>query len=138
MYIRQIARGWKSFCAAVIFCALVTMASRAQTFTTLGTFDLSNGQFPAGPIVQGFDGNFYGTTSEGGNNGTEYGTVFRITPGGTITSLYSFCAQIDCTDGSSPFGGLTLGRNGNLYGTTLGGGAQYKCGTVFMIRPLAN
>ena len=135
MYIRQIARGWKSFCAAVIFCALVTMASRAQTFTTLGTFDLSNGQFPAGPIVQGFDGNFYGTTSEGGNNGTEYGTVFRITPGGTITSLYSFCAQIDCTDGSSPFGGLTLGRNGNLYGTTLGGGAQYKCGTVFMITP---
>jgi len=60
------------------------------------------------------------------------GTVFQVTPGGTITTLYSFCAQANCTDGSAPYAGLVQATNGNLYGTTEAGGANGK-GTVFEI-----
>src|ERR1700685_1041514 len=57
--------------------------------TTLHNFDMADGAAPQAGLVQGTDGNFYGTTSAGGPNGN-YGTVFKITPGGTLTTLYSF------------------------------------------------
>ena len=76
-------------------------------------------------------GNFYGTT--GGNGGTQ-GTVFKITPGGSLTTLYTFCSQTGCTDGARPFDGLVKGSDGNFYGTTWSGGAGGG-GAIFKITP---
>src|SRR5580698_10869930 len=102
---------WKKACAAFVVCAATAIAASAQTFTTLVNFDGTNGATPVYVfLVQGVDGNFYGTTSAGGNlncglaNGC--GTVFKITPEGVLTTLYSFCAQADCADGFSPYAGL--------------------------------
>lgn len=66
--------------------------------------------------------------------------MFKVTPTGTLTTLYSFCAKTNCTDGSVPFGGLVLGTDGNFYGTTSEGGISADpcggdCGTVFKITP---
>ena len=69
----------------------------------------------------------------GGAHG--HGTVFRITPSGTLTTLYSFCSQSACTDGATPYAGLIQATDGNLYGTTAGGGARNNDGTVFKITP---
>jgi uncharacterized repeat protein (TIGR03803 family) len=89
---------------------------------------------PQGPLVEFSNGDFYGTTSEGGNNNA--GTVFKITPEGGLTILYKFCSQADCPDGSGP-SPLTLGTDGNFYGTTGHGGADNNCdngcGTIFQI-----
>ena len=86
-----------------------------------------DGMNPAGALVLGKDGNFYGTTQYGGSNGN--GTIFQLTPGeGVFTSLYSFSALggpyfTANADGATP-NGLTLGTDGNFYGTTQGGGAN--------------
>jgi uncharacterized repeat protein (TIGR03803 family) len=81
-------------------------------------------------LILGFDGNFYGTTSAGNpNNG---GTVFKFNPGGTLTTLYNFCSQPNCTDGSTPEAALVQAADGNFYGTTMNGGA-HGYGTVFKI-----
>jgi uncharacterized repeat protein (TIGR03803 family) len=100
------------------------------TFTTLLNFDYSNGGNPAyESLVEGLDGNFYGTTSyESDDLGN--GTVFKITPSGTLTTLYTF----DFSDGAQPEGGLVLASNGNFYGTTYAGGT-FSDGTVFEITP---
>ncbi len=105
-----------------------------NTFATLYYFESSIGKNP-GPgtaLVLGRDGNFYGTAPAGGANAA--GTVFKITPGGTPTLLYSFCSQLNCTDGASPSAPLLLASDGNFYGTTYGGG-NYQFGTVFKITP---
>jgi len=81
-------------------------------------------------LMQASDGNFYGTTRMGGANGQ--GTIFRITPKGTFTTLYNFCADENCVDGASPSAGLMQAPNGNLYGTTNSGGA-YGQGAVFSL-----
>jgi uncharacterized repeat protein (TIGR03803 family) len=88
----------------------------------------SDGSHPEGGLIQGSDGNFYGTTDAGGANGD--GTVFKITPSGTETLLYSFAGGN--SDGSNPTAGLIQGSDGNLYGTTFLGGANGH-GTVFKI-----
>lgn len=127
---------------ALALCAATAIVSPAQTLTTLASFDGTNGKAPWVPsaLVQGSDGNFYGTTSAGGANNS--GTVFKVSPDGTVTTLYSFCAQSNCTDGASPYSGLIQGTNGNFYGTTYFGGAStlsemcygpQGCGTVFEI-----
>jgi uncharacterized repeat protein (TIGR03803 family) len=90
----------------------------------------TDGFGPWAGLIQVPSGNFYGTTSAGGINGG--GTVFKITPGGTLTTLYSFCAQTNCTDGSVPHAGLVQSPNGDFYGTTFYGGANDD-GTVFKI-----
>ena len=82
--------------------------------TVLYMFDAAADYLPSG-LVQASDGNFYGTTIEGGTNG--HGTAFRITPSGTLTTIYNFCAQRNCADGSGVFG-LIQGADGNLYGAT--------------------
>ena len=51
-----------------------------------------------------------------------HGTVFKITPGGTLTTLHSFCSQANCTDGSVPSAGLVQATDGSFYGTTYAGG----------------
>lgn len=107
-------------------------ASNSVTFTSLFSFNGADGGGPQyGYLAQGLDGNFYGTTSAGGANGSG-GTLFKITSGGTLATLYSFCAQSDCVDGTSPFQGLLQATNGALYGTTWVGGA-YGDGTVFSL-----
>jgi uncharacterized repeat protein (TIGR03803 family) len=96
----------------------------------LHIIDKTDGTAPEGALIQLSDGNFYGTTYGGGAYGK--GTIFKITPGGTLTMLYSFCAQSGCSDGSNPIAGLVQASNGKLYGTTYGGGA-YNDGTVFSL-----
>ncbi len=89
----------------------------------------SDGESPDAPI-QGSDGNFYGATSAGGAYG--YGTVFELTPGGALTTLYSFCAQAGCPDGAYPVDGLVQDTNGIFYGTAVtGGSVSYTCAPGF-------
>jgi uncharacterized repeat protein (TIGR03803 family) len=102
--------------AVVLVCAATAIALPAQTFTTLGSFDSADGGNPSAALVQATDGNFYGTTQTGGVNGV--GTVFGITPSGTLTTLHSFCTQSDCADGNYPYAALVQATDGNLYGTT--------------------
>lgn len=90
----------------------------------------TNGDTPYSGVIQGTDGNLYGTTDWGGTNGGN-GTVFKITPAGTLTSLYSFTGGFD---GFYPNGGLTQASDGNFYGTTYYGGTNNQ-GTVFKITP---
>jgi uncharacterized repeat protein (TIGR03803 family) len=95
-----------------------------------------DGQYPQMALVEGTDGNFYGSTNAGGENGpnSNGGTIFKITPHGALTTIYSFCSQIDCTDGESPISTLVQGTDGNFYGTTQfsSGG---PVGTIFRITP---
>jgi len=135
----------------VFLLAATTIAAPAQGFKVLVNFDGSDGDYPVGGVVQGFDGNLYGTTSAGGNNGSEClgvgcGSIFKITPAGTLTTLYSFCNQTNCTDGYGPVAGLVQASDGNLYGITQSGGVNNNteiclytyldgCGTVFKVTP---
>ena len=104
----------------------VYRATLSGAVTTLYTFaDGATGGNPYGSLVQVINGNFYGTTADGGTNG--YGTLFRITGGSFLTSLYSFA---DGSDGGDPLAGLGQGSDGNFYGTAYEGGAN-DYGTVF-------
>jgi uncharacterized repeat protein (TIGR03803 family) len=98
--------------------------------TTLVSFNYADGAYPSPVLVQGGDGNFYGTTENGGTNGG-LGTVFKVTPSGTLTILYSFNGG---SDGAAPIAGVVQGVDGNLYGTTYQGGST-GFGTVFKIEP---
>jgi uncharacterized repeat protein (TIGR03803 family) len=104
------------------------------TLTTLYSFcaqvNCADGEFPYAGLIQGADGNLYGTTAFGGANSA--GTVFRITPSGTLTTLYSFCTQANCADGEAPYAGLVQATDGDFYGTT-GQGGDNGHGTIFKI-----
>lgn len=118
----------------------VFKVSPSGALTTLYSFcaqtGCPDGSWPTGGLVQGSDGDFYGTTEYGGAFGTNNygGTVFKITPSGELTTLHSFCAETECADGETPMAGLVRATDGALYGTTLYGGAYYG-GTVFRITP---
>ena len=96
-----------------------------------------DGAQPIAGVVQGSDGNFYGTTFAYGTYGN--GTVFRLTPGGVLTTLHSFTALdsgnfYENMDGANPMGELIEGKDGSFYGTTTQGGTNaYGSGTVFQI-----
>jgi uncharacterized repeat protein (TIGR03803 family) len=121
----------------IAFCIIITAAMQAQTYTVIASFDSTNGRLPQTSLVQGVDGNFYGTTMIGAG----YGNVFRVTPSGQLTSIYDFCSLPNCSDGWQPNAALALGPNGNFYGTTTVGGGNLgacegpACGTVFEITP---
>jgi uncharacterized repeat protein (TIGR03803 family) len=122
------------------FCAFLCVGainSHAQNFTTLLIFDGANGANPKSvTLVQAMDGNLYGTTSGGGSTANcsgGCGTIFKISLDGKLTTLHNFCAQPDCTEGMNPQAGLIQARDGNFYGTTLGGGTHSGNGTVFRI-----
>lgn len=107
----------------------VFKVTAAGVVTILHSFSGTDGELPYGALVQGTDGNFYGTTEAGGPTSPGYGTVFKITKAGALTTLHSFD---DTTDGYYPYTGLVQGTNGTFYGTTTGGpGANF--GTVFKI-----
>ena len=128
---------WKTMGAIFVLCVATVVAAYAQTFNALTSFDGANGAFPFSSLVQGVDGDFYGTTNAGGISVTECaqgcGTVFRVTPSGRVTTLYSFCAQSNCPDGQNPSASLVLASDGNFYGTTPVGGTKNGGGTVFRI-----
>ena len=113
-------------------CGTVFRIGPNGTYTNLYSFggSLSDGEWPYAGLVQGSDGNFYGTTQIGGTNSCNCGTVFRISPSGTYTDLYSFVGPP--RDGKYPFAGLVQGSDGNFYGTTYEGGTTGH-GTVFRI-----
>lgn len=108
----------------------VQVACGAGKESVLHSFGAANdGSSPSyGSLIQGTDGNLYGVTVAGGTKG--YGTVFKVTPAGVETVLYSFAGGT--SDGANPYGSLIQATDGNLYGTTNGGGA-YSLGTVFKI-----
>jgi uncharacterized repeat protein (TIGR03803 family) len=125
-------------------CGAIFRMTPAGVVTNLLTFDTPTQ--PISPLVEGADGSFYGMTEVGGNRigGCDTygcGTVFKITATGQFTTLHSFCALADCTDGSEPNDGLILATDGNFYGTTdgNGGGCEDKgdsCpGTLFVMTP---
>ena len=116
-------------CIILVVCTATAIAASAQTFTTIFSFDSTNGANPSAGLIRATDGNFYGTTKKGGANG--WGTVFKITPEGTITTLHSF----DYTDGAYPSGRLIQAADGNFYGTTEQDGGDGDYGTVFKITP---
>ena len=122
----------KSAYSVVLLCAATAISSSAQTLTTLHSFDGTDGAGPLARLVQATDGNLYGTIPDGGASGG--GTVFRITPSGTLTMLYSFCSQPNCTDGEFPVGGVIPDASGNLFGVTYLGGPN-QGGTVFELSP---
>jgi uncharacterized repeat protein (TIGR03803 family) len=111
----------------------------------------TDGAYPMGALVEGTDGNLYGTTYGGGtysnstycpNSGPGCGTVFRLTASGSLTTLYSFCAETNCADGTNPESGLVQATNGTFYGAASDGGAYGfnctaigGCGAVYQITP---
>jgi uncharacterized repeat protein (TIGR03803 family) len=122
-------------------------------FSILHIFSGTDGSSPQSELIQGLDGNLYGTTVAGGTGvNCSYlvgvgelggcGTIFKITPSGTLTTLYNFCNQNLCADGAFPSSRLVQATNGNIYGTTSEGGSGPNCryfvgcgGTVFEITP---
>ena len=115
---------------AFVFCVAVPIAAPAQTFTSLFSFDGTDGSQPLlGSLVQGIDGNLYGIADTGGS--FDCGTVFKITTGGTLTTLFNFQ---DNGNGCHPDGGLALAANGDIYGSTTDAGSD-GVGTVFKLTP---
>jgi uncharacterized repeat protein (TIGR03803 family) len=123
--------GAKTFELLLCLFVICTATVNAQTYKDIFDFDgTTHGCCPQYPdkMAQGQDGNLYGTTPTGGSSNV--GTVFKITPTGSLTVLFNF----DITHGSTPNGGLVLGVDGNLYGTTEHGGA-HAFGNIFKITP---
>ncbi len=136
---RSLTRFCKGLGAVVLFLFVATGILTAQaTFTSLFDFDNADGARPYYVyLVQGTDGQLYGTAeSGGGQSGT--GTIYKIATDGTFTQLWTFCSLSNCADGDLPTGGLVMGTNGNFYGTTantnVSGGSQWG-GTIFEITP---
>lgn len=123
--------GWRWVREMVAFCGVMAVSSHAQTFTSLVSFDGQNGWNSVASLAQGVDGDLYGSTRNGGAEGT--GTIFRISRSGDLVS-HSLCIQLPCTEGSYPMAGMVLATDGNLYGTTAGGGADFD-GTIYRITP---
>jgi uncharacterized repeat protein (TIGR03803 family) len=136
---RQLS-GWRNICFLFLLCLAATITLPAQTFTNLVTFNSTDGSSPDDSLMQGVDGNLYGTTLGGGTSfPVAGGTAFKMTTAGNLTTLYNFCSSsIGCSDGYAPVAGLTLGADGNFYGTTSTGGTgacdeSSRCGTIFKL-----
>ena len=106
--------------------AITTSSTYSTLYSFTGTDDGAN---PRAALVTGSDGNFYGTTVGGGNNG--YGSIFKITPAGSLTPLYSFTGG---GDGRNPYAPLLKLPNGYFFGITEAGGPN-GYGTVYRIEP---
>jgi uncharacterized repeat protein (TIGR03803 family) len=120
--------GGNAPCAGGVFYRL-TLQGKLSVLYNFGK-TCSDGQWPQG-ITLGSDGNFYGATVYGGNSSDSPGIIFKVTPSGEYTELYSFCSQANCADGEKPFSPPVEGDDGNFYGAannggTMGGGVIYK------------
>jgi len=115
-----------------ILMVFLLVANRGvASIVTLHSFNPgSSGIQPDSGLIQAADGNFYGTTYVGGSAGL--GTVFELTPAGTLTTLHSFTGT--GSEGSAPNAGIIQASDGNFYGTTYGGGTQVG-GTIFRMTP---
>ena len=100
-------------------------------YSFTGTATGNDGDSPMGSLIMESAGNLYGTTSSGGTGNLDDGTVFKLTPSGTESVLYSFGTN-GSADGADPMSGLIVDSAGNFYGTTEGGGG-YDYGTVFKL-----
>jgi uncharacterized repeat protein (TIGR03803 family) len=113
-------------------CGTIFKISTSGAFTSLYNFcakaNCADGSEPFGGLIQASDGNFYGTTFNGG--AYNFGTIFRMTPQGKVTTIYNFCAQSGCPDGEYPYDGVFQATDGRIYGTTYQGGSGGD-GTVF-------
>lgn len=128
---------------ALLSAGSIRPAHAQYTYTVLHNFGdgtvPNDGASPGSGLTLGNDGNFYGTTSTGGSAGE--GTVYKVTPSGTVTILHSFGDGSVANDGATPESPLTLGLDGNFYGTTTAGGGfvpgstTETAGTVFKITP---
>jgi uncharacterized repeat protein (TIGR03803 family) len=115
--------GWKHQVLSTLFLTLSAITLSAQTFRTLASFQGTNGSQPNRVLLQGLDGNFYGVTASGGNG---YGTVYKVTPEGALTTIYTF----NDTDGANPYA-LIQTASGDWFGTASQGGQGF--GTIFRI-----
>jgi uncharacterized repeat protein (TIGR03803 family) len=107
-------------------CGTVFKMTSAGKVTFIYEFDKTHGAGPIGPVIQGTDGNFYGTTSEGGTSG--FGVVFKLTSAGVLSVLHDF----NGTDGQTPDAGLVQANDGNFYGVASAGGTL-GYGTIFKV-----
>jgi uncharacterized repeat protein (TIGR03803 family) len=114
----------------LITLVALPLAASVQDFTVLQNFNNTNGDDPSTPPILASDGNLYGATGHGGANAM--GLVYKLTPQNKLTTLYAFCSQTNCTDGSGPAFGPIQGTDGNLYGTTYYGGAN-DLGVVYKL-----
>lgn len=103
-------------------CGTIFKTTPGAAGTTLYKFcseiGCADGFAPGASLAQATNGDFYGTTEYGGANagpdGDGAGTIFKITPNGTLTTLYSLCSQSGCTDGQTPYAGLVQAANGDF------------------------
>jgi uncharacterized protein (TIGR03437 family) len=122
-------------------CGTIFKITPQGSYTTLHSFAGQDGALPSDGLIEAADGNFYGTTVEGGSSGSckgGCGTIFKFTPAGSLTTLYSF----NLTNGAEPLASLIQATDGNFYGTTDAGGGGCQggfppggCGTIFKITP---
>ena len=117
-------------------CGTIFKIDLAGNARTLHSFTGADGAGPSSELVQGRDGNYYGTTSYGGSGSNCFGgcgTIFEIDAAGHFATLHSFTGA----DGANPLAGLVEGSDGSFYGTTFAGGSSESCeggcGTVFKI-----
>jgi uncharacterized repeat protein (TIGR03803 family) len=117
--------GFDNICATVFQITPTGVFTQLHSFPfdPFGTANITSG------LVQGNDGNFYGTTFSGGTN--HLGQVFKVTPKGGFTDLYNFMGG---DDGANPYAGLVFATDGNFYGVTVNKGAD-GFGTVYKISP---
>jgi len=113
-------------CAVLVLCATTAIALPAQTFTPLHSFGGPDGGMPKAALIQGADGNLYGTTSGGGTHGS--GTVFKIAPRGTLTTLTTSALELAVRTAS----GLPLGSSRPPMGTSAG--QRIKAGSTAVER----
>jgi len=111
--------------------------STSGSLTILHSFARNgvDGLHPNSPLIQASDGNFYGVTPGGGPDPLGAGTIFKMTPSGSLTILHNFRDGSVTDDGGVPQGGLIQGSDGNFYGTTSGGGGTSQYGVVFKMTP---
>ena len=137
-HLRLIGPGWlRSAAVALIAHSLTAMSATGVQVTEVYGFrpgpDKFDGANPYSGLVQGPEGDFYGTTQNGGINGR--GTVFKLTATGALTTLHSFNFF---GDGANPYAGLAQGTDGSYYGTTDKGGSGHYLGTAFKITSTGN
>src|SRR5262249_44250586 len=107
-------------------CGTIFRVDDSGNLTTIHVFEGPDGQGPTGALIEASDGDFYGTTVGGGAAGG-WGTLFKISPSGELTTLYSFSGG---ADGGAPYAGVIQCADGNFYGVASAGGAAGD-GVVF-------